>query len=68
MNDDQEKIELPDENEPTTADSVSDPGEEPEIEGVYETETTEHPNDGLSSLSGEAELKPRSEFPPDDLY
>jgi hypothetical protein len=68
MNDEQKNIELPDENEPTNADSVSDPGEEQQADGVYETETIEQPDDGLSSLSGEAELKPRAEFPPDDRY
>lgn len=68
MNNEQRNVELPDEDEPTNADSVSDPGEEPEIDGVYETEAIEHPDDGLSSLSGEAESKPRSDFPPDDFY
>ena len=68
MSDKQKNIELPSEDEPTNADSVSDPGEEPQTNGVYETESIEHPDDGLSSLSGEAELKPRSDFPPDDRY
>lgn len=59
--------ELPEDDEPVNPDSVSDPGEEDE-EGVYQATTKTQSDKGLSSLVGEAELKPRSEFEPDDRY
>lgn len=67
MSIDKEDAELADDDEPVNPDSVSDPGEETE-EGPFEQETKVQSDEGFSSFSGEAELKPRTDFPPDDRY
>lgn len=67
MNIDKAQAELPDDDEPINPDSVSDPGEEAEEED-FKTETKTRSEKGLSSLVGEAELKPRSDFAPEDRY
>ena len=68
MNEKQPNIdEFQNEDEPVNADAVSDPGEEPEDED-FQTKIKSQPGKDLPSLSGEAEIKPRSDYPPDDRY